>query len=72
MEGESKLSVALAFDAAGQAEAEARRVEAGASVVGSGSLAATPVEEAMVSSVDLVRWSGQLGGEVRKAESKVD
>ena len=38
MEGESKTPVASAFDAAGQAEAEARRVEAAASIVGSRSL----------------------------------
>ena len=55
MGGDSKTSVALALDAAGLAEAEARREEAGASIVGSGSLSSSPAEGAVGSSANLVR-----------------
>ena len=70
MEGETP--VASASNAAGQAEAEVRRAYAGASMVGSGSLSASPPEEAVVSSADLVRLSGQAEVEVRRAASTVD
>ena len=55
MGGDSKTPVALALDAAGLAEAEARREEAGASIVGSGSLSSSPAEGAVGSSANLVR-----------------
>ena len=44
----------------GQSEAGARRAEAGVSIAGCGSLSALPAEEAVVSSADLVQWSGQV------------
>ena len=60
MEGESKTPVASASDAGGQSAAGARRADAGASIAGCGSLSALPAEEAVVSSADLVQWSGQV------------
>lgn len=70
MESESKPPLALASGAAGQAEAEALRAETGVSIVGTGSLSATPVEKAVVLSADLVRWSVQVEGEVRRVALK--
>ena len=72
MKGEAKTSVALAFDAACQTEAEARRAEDGAVVVGSGSLSASPAGEAMVSPADLIRCSEQVEGVVRRVASMVE
>ena len=72
MEGESKTPVASASDAGGQSAAGARRADAGASIAGCGSLSALPAEEAVVSSADLVQWSGQIESEVHRVASRVE
>ena len=72
MEGEAETSVASAHDAGGLSEAGPRRAEAGASIAGCGSLSASPAEEAVVSSADLVRWSRKVESEVRRVASWVE
>ena len=72
MEGEAEASATSAYDAGGQSEAGACRTEAGASTTGCGSISALPAEEAVVSSADLVRWSGQVESEVQRAASRVE
>ena len=72
MEGEAEASATSAYDAGGQSEAGACRTEAGASTTGCGSISALPAEEAVVSSADLMRWSGQVESEVRRVASRVE
>ena len=60
MEGEADTPMASGHDAGGQSEAGPCRAEAGASIAGYGSFSALPAEEAVVSSADLARWSGQI------------
>lgn len=65
MAKESKPPEAMAAAAVAQAETEVRCAVASAPLVGSRSLSTEPAEEAVVSSADLVRWSGQVEGEVQ-------
>ena len=69
MADESKSPAAAA--AVAQTEAEVRRAEAIASLVGSGSLSVKQADEAVVSSADLARWPGLVVDEVRRVSSKV-